>query len=302
MPETALILGASGRFGRHCATAFAAAGWSVRTYKRGTDMIAASRGSDLIVNGLNPPNYQNWETAIPKIAAEAIAAAKASGATLLVPGNVYNFGAQPGPWSATTPQAAQTRKGRIRIEMENTYRAAAAEGVRTIILRAGDFIDTEASGGFFDLVIAKPVGKGKISYPGRRDIAHAWAYLPDLGRAAVALADIRDRLPAYADIPYEGWTLSGTQLAEGISTAIGKPVRAGKMSWLPIKIASPFWSLGRELLEMRYLWNTPHELDGTAFRRLVPGFTPTPMAEALSRVLPDNVHPNEAMVAADGLA
>ena len=35
MPGTALILGASGRFGRNCAVAFEAAGWEVRRFRRG---------------------------------------------------------------------------------------------------------------------------------------------------------------------------------------------------------------------------------------------------------------------------
>ena len=34
MPQTVLILGASGRFGRNAADAFAAANWQVRTFNR----------------------------------------------------------------------------------------------------------------------------------------------------------------------------------------------------------------------------------------------------------------------------
>ena len=282
--------------------AFEASGWATKRYVRGTDMPAAALGCDLIVNGLNPPNYQNWQTEIPRITQDVLCAAKASGATILVPGNVYNYGANPGTWSADTPQNTHTTKGGIRIDMEKKYQAAAKDGIRTILFRAGDFIDTQGSGGFFDLVIAKPAAKGKISYPGRADIPHAWAYLPDFARAAVALANTRDSLPAYADIPFEGWTLTGHELAEAIGKASGIPTRVAKMSWLPIQLASPFWKLGRELLEMRYLWDTPHRLDGSEFAKLVPDFTPTPMTEALSEALPADVHPDKPMVAAGRLA
>ena len=44
-------------------------------------------GADVIDNGLNPPNYHNWAKLIPQITADVIAAAKASGATVLLPGN-----------------------------------------------------------------------------------------------------------------------------------------------------------------------------------------------------------------------
>lgn len=59
MTGTVLVLGASGSFGSHAAREFAAAGWQVRRYQRGTDMVAAAQGADVIVNGLNPPNYHN---------------------------------------------------------------------------------------------------------------------------------------------------------------------------------------------------------------------------------------------------
>jgi NADPH:quinone reductase-like Zn-dependent oxidoreductase len=57
---TVLILGASGKIGHHASRAFAAAGWVVRHYDRASgDMVAAARGADVIVNGLNPPAYHN---------------------------------------------------------------------------------------------------------------------------------------------------------------------------------------------------------------------------------------------------
>lgn len=55
MANRALILGASGKVGRHSRRAFEAAGWDVRPYNRGKDnMIEAAHGCDVIVNGLNP--------------------------------------------------------------------------------------------------------------------------------------------------------------------------------------------------------------------------------------------------------
>ena len=103
MPQTVLILGASGLFGSHAAAAFQTAGWTVRRYQRGTDMARAAMEADLIVNALNPPKYHNWAKLIPQITGQVIAAAKASGATILVAGNVYVYGIAPGPWGPGTP-------------------------------------------------------------------------------------------------------------------------------------------------------------------------------------------------------
>lgn len=278
--NTVLILGATGRFGRNAADAFKAGGWNVRGFDRKTDTLdQAAKGADVIVNAWNP-DYPDWAKQVPKLHADVIATAKRTGATVIVPGNVYLYGPDNGAiWGADTPHKAQNPLGRIRIEMERAYRDS---GVRTIILRAGDFIDTKASGNWFDAVMTKPIGKGIFTYPGKSDIPHAWAFLPDLTRAAVQLADMRHRLNAFEDIAFPGYTLSGQEVATGLSRATGRDIRLKAMNWLPLQLAAPFWKMGRCLLEMRYLWNTPHQLSGDRFDTLLPEFRTTPIVTALA--------------------
>lgn len=279
MTKSVLILGGSGRFGRNATRAFSASGWDVHQFDRNQDtLITAAQGRDVIVAGWNPA-YPNWARQVPKLHAEIIRAAKTSGATVIVPGNVYVFGPDAGmPWDEHTTHRATNPLGRLRIDMERAYRES---GVQVILLRAGDFLDTDASGNWFDQIITKPLAKGRLTYPGRLDAPHAWAYLPDLARAAVALAEKRHDLAQYEDVPFPGYTLSGAEMAQAISRATGQTVRAKTMNWLPLRLAAPFWAMGRCLLEMRYLWNLPHALDGTRFNTLLPDFQPTPRDEAL---------------------
>jgi nucleoside-diphosphate-sugar epimerase len=283
MTGTVLILGQSGRFGRNAAQAFAQAGWHVRGFDRAKDtLLQAAMGVDVIVNAWNPA-YTDWAAQVPKLHAQVRAAAKAADATVILPGNVYVFGPQTAsPWSDTSPHQAENSLGRIRIEMEQAYRR---DGVKTIILRAGDFIDTEASGSWFDEIMIKSLAKGKFTYPGAVDMPHAWAFLPDLARAAVALAEQRDQLPVFADIPFAGYALSGREVAATLSGITGQPVTAKQMAWWPLVLASPFWKMGRYLMEMRYLWNTPHRLDGSTFDRLVPDFKITRPEVAFSQAI-----------------
>jgi nucleoside-diphosphate-sugar epimerase len=293
--RTVLILGAAGRFGRHAATAFAEAGWTVTLAVRpgraapagrsvaadATDAPALARaaaGMDVIVNAVNPP-YPAWAREVPRITGAVIAAARSGGATVLLPGNVYNFGtAMPPVLSEATPHRPDTRKGRIREELEAAYRAA---GVPTILLRAGDFMDTAATGNWFESHITAKVGQGTVVWPGRRDIPHAWAWLPDLARAAVALAGRRAELPRFADIPFPGFAPTGEEMFRAMAAAAGRPLRVRPFPWGMLRLAAPFSPMLREVMEMRYLWDVPHRLDGTLLARLLPDFRPTPLAEAI---------------------
>ncbi len=290
MTGTVLILGPSGKIGTHAARAFSAAGWTVRTYVRGTDMAAAAAGADVIVNGLNPPAYHDWARLIPAITAQVIAAAKASGATVIIPGNVYNFGASGGEWSERTPQRPNSRKGRIRAEMEQSY---ARSGVRTIILRAGNFIDPDHNGDVMTAFIMRDIRKGKLVHGGDPDARQAYCYLPDWARAAVALADMRHELATFEDVPFPGHTFTTNELGKALALALNRPVRVAGFPWALMRVLSPFWELARELLEMRYLWSTSHSLSGVKFDRLLPDFRATPLNQVMLAGLPPDLGPDQ---------
>ncbi|MGI3184712.1 epimerase [Nioella aestuarii] len=293
MTQTALILGATGRLGRHAAEAFSNAGWAVRQFdRRKDDLMQAARGADVIVNGWNPP-YSQWQASVPDLTRQVIAAAKDSGATVIIPGNVYVYGPDMPPVIGPgVAHLAEHPLGRIRRNLEDAYRDA---GVPTIILRAGDFLDEAASGNWFDLVLAKPIAKGRLTYPGALDLPHAWAWLPDVAAAMVGLAKNRATLPRFADLAFPGYTLTGEELAAACGAALHRPVVAKRMNWLPIHLARPFWREAKHLLEMRYLWETPHQLDGTALDAVLPDRQRTPLTSVLARALQHQIDPDKTV-------
>lgn len=292
MTGIVLILGASGRFGRHAAEAFWNAGWQVRPFNRTTDDLpSAAKGADVIVNGWNPP-YTEWERQVPELTRQVIGAAQVSGAAVLIPGNIYGYGAGSstllGP---NTPKAATNPLGRIRNEMEEAYRTA---GVPTIVLRAGDFIDTEPSGNWFDKIITARLPRGVVTAPGSPKAPHAWAYLPDMARAAVALAELSENLKPFHEVLFPGYTLSLREMNVLLSKVAGRPLTLKQMSWAPLWVTRPFWPMAGKLIEMRYLWDMPHVLDAKGFHTLVPDFRPTePLAALTSAVRHLDVHPDQ---------
>ncbi|MEC7763717.1 MAG: NAD-dependent epimerase/dehydratase family protein [Pseudomonadota bacterium] len=285
MTKTVLILGASGKIGTHAARAFARSGWEVRRFNRATDdMVQAAMGCDVIVNGMNPPNYHNWAEIIPQITRDVLTAARASGATVIVPGNVYVYGDTPGEWSETTPHGPVARKGAIRAEMEQAYRDS---GVQTIILRGGNFIDPDAGDDVMSLMVLNRIAKGRITYAGPGNLVQPWCYLPDWARAAVALAERRNTLATFEDVPFPGHALTLDALKAEVEAMTGQTLRVGRFPWWAITLASPVWEMARELREMRYLWEVSHTLAPDRLNTLLPDFAPTPLRDVLRAALPE---------------
>lgn len=309
MARQVLILGSQGHFGAAAACAFGAAGWRVLCHARRpnpalpagarlievplADMDALARqadGSSVVIHAVNVP-YPRWDREALPLARQAAALAGRLGATLMLPGNVYNYGLpMPTPLSETAPQQPHTRKGAIRVAIEQHLQKRVEAGQRCIVLRAGDFL-VGGERGWLGQAIAKSVAQGKLVYPGRLDASHAWAYLPDLAQVAVALAGRQD-LPAFARFHFAGHTLTGQQLLDGLEAAARRlgvggaaPFRRGCMPWGLIRMMGLVVPLYRELAEMSYLWDAPHALDGGALARLLGPLPQTPLDQVLQGCL-----------------
>ena len=238
-------------------------------------LTVACKGMDAIVQALNPP-YPAWSKAMQVLTASVITTASHSGATVMIPRNVYNYGeAMPTVLKERTAHVPTTRKGRLREQMEKAF---AASEVQTIILRVGDFIDAEQSGNWFDGHFANKVSKGNIMYPGPTDQPHAWAYLPDAANEMVGLAEIRSSLPKFDTFGFEGYTLTDNQLTEEVEEATARHLKRSGMAWLMIPSLGLFSPTIKELHEMRNLWNVSHSVDATKLRAALPSMKTTPLA------------------------
>jgi nucleoside-diphosphate-sugar epimerase len=213
---------------------------------------------------------------------------------LMFPGNVYNFGAgMPERLSEATPQHPTSRKGRIRVEIEEAMREAARSGLRVVVIRAGDFFGGPGRGAWLDLVIAKSLRQGRLVYPGRMDIAHAWAYLPDLARTFVQVAERRAELPVFEILHYPGHAPSGGELLDCMERSARRigllgasaSVHRGGMGWPFLRLAGLVVPMFRELAEMRYLWYVPHRLAGDRLTALLGAVPATPIDEAMDAAL-----------------
>jgi nucleoside-diphosphate-sugar epimerase len=311
-PRVALVIGATGAFGGQTAAALSRHGWRVRALARDpaaaaakagaglpiewvrgdamdpASVTAAAEGADLIVHAANPPAYRNWAGTVLPMAQSAIDAAKATGARLLVPASVYNFAPDAGAAiGEDAPQMPATRKGALRVEMEARLRAASAEGVRVLVLRAGDFFGPGPANSALDWLVLRGRGRAQAMLrPGRGGVGRAFAYLPDLAETAALLLDREAELGAFEVFHFAGHFLTLDELVAGVRRAAGRPrLPAIPFPWPLVRLMGRWDETMRELVEMRYLWRAPIGLSG---RRLVSflGFEPhTPLDIALRETL-----------------
>jgi nucleoside-diphosphate-sugar epimerase len=282
--KIALVIGATGGIGGATATALARHGWTVRGLTRrpqpgnGTiewiagdamnaaDVLSTAQGASLIVHAANPPGYRNWATQVLPMIDNTIAAAKAAGARIVLPGTIYNFGADAFPMlHEDSPQHPSTRKGAIRVEMEKKLKAAAQEGVPALIVRAGDYFGPKTTGNsFFAAVMVRPGSPvNRVINPARSGSSHAWAYLPDVGETIAMLMDRENELGDFAAFNFAGYQLASGEMPAAIAKAAGKPdMRVWPLPWFAIVALQPFVRLFREMAEMRYLWSESISLDG----------------------------------------
>jgi nucleoside-diphosphate-sugar epimerase len=314
-PRIALIIGAAGSFGGHAAVALQKHGWTLRALARDpdaarakagahmpidwvrgdamnpADVAAAARGARLIVHAANPPGYRNWRgLAVPMLEA-TIAAAKAEGARIVLPGNVYNFAPDAGPYiGEDAPQRPTTRKGRIRVEMEEALREATRHGAKALILRAGDFFGPAAPNSALAWLTTRRGGRMRSVYaPGPVEVGHAFAYLPDLAESMARLIDREDDLADYEVFHFAGhWLERGDDLVRSIRRVTGDAKLPLRPFPYPVVWAmAPFNETFRELLEMAYLWRRPIGLDNSKLVRFLGAEPHTSLDRAITATLAD---------------
>lgn len=276
-------------------------------------VVKAAEGCAVIVHGINYP-YDRWVPFMQTATLNLIAAARTSGALLLFPGNVYGFGPQTAaPLDETAPMEATTQKGRLRIRLESLLEEATRtpdkppeaevsgdsgepaappsddatqRPIRVLVLRAGDFFGPTVRNGVVDRIFGNAAKGKRPEVFGRLDVAHEWAYLPDLARVGVALLDHAETFAPFEVVHMRGHVAESqraflTRVAERAKA----PANPHVVPWAMVRLFGMFNGEARELLELRYLFETAVTLDDTKRRHILPDTAMTPLDEAIDTTL-----------------
>ncbi|GAA1315955.1 NAD-dependent epimerase/dehydratase family protein [Leucobacter albus] len=249
------------------------------------DVSRAARGTDTIFLCTNPP-YPAWATEWPPVFEAAIAAARNSGASLVVMGNLYAHGRVTHPMTAADAPRPAEHKGEIRARGWADVLAAHSRGeIRAVEVRASDYFGPGAGPTahlghrFFDPLLA-----GKTAWAvGDPAQPHAWSYLPDIARTLVAAASAPSGLwgrpwlvPSHAR--------SQRDIAAEVEAITGV---AGRVRGIPtplLRALGAFDAQLREVARCAYQFEAPFLVD-TADTEAALGVTATPWGTALAETV-----------------
>ncbi|MGW6919306.1 NAD-dependent epimerase/dehydratase family protein [Kitasatospora sp. NPDC054939] len=230
-------------------------------------LTAAVRGADAIHSCAAPP-LQHWARDWPPLGSSLCAAAEASGAVLVMLGNLYGYGPVDGPLTEELPLAATGTKGRVRAALWEQARSLHEQGrIRAVELRASDFFGPGVTdGGHLAARVVPRVLAGKaVSALGDPNAPHSWSYLPDV---AAAMAEVSGEESAWGrawHVPTAPAQSAGAMVARLAAEAGTGPVAVRGLPPAVLRVAGLFSPLLRELQEVRYQFERPFVIDASAW-------------------------------------
>ncbi len=238
-----------------------------------------AKGKNFIFHGVNFP-YDKWKGNMENATRNVIAAALENDATILFPGNVYNFGMTSPIYEDSKP-APITKKGKIRVDLELMLKDAVIEGnCRVLLLRLPDFFGPNVTNGLMMPVFKNALEGKPMKWLIRTDIPHQLVYILDAGELFVRLM-YREDLANYEEINFGGITVSSVEhWFQKIAEAAGTKPKIKTISKFMITLLSPFVPIVREIKEMAYLFENNIQLNDDKLKKMLPDFKPTPMQEA----------------------
>ncbi len=234
------------------------------------DVLSAMRGAEQAVVTVGF-EYKGsvWKRAWPQAMANFIAAAEATGARVVHVDNLYMYGPQNAPLREDMALTTYGLKPAARAEATRMWMQASQETrVLWAALRAPDFYGPGVGRSHIGDVGFGMLAKGKpatLLLP--PDTPHAFAYVPDIGRAAVSLLDADD--DAYG----QAWhvpcapTLTARQILKLGADAIGAKLRITAIPGLVLQALGVFAPYLREMAEMSFTWDRPYHVDSSKFAR-----------------------------------
>jgi len=223
----------------------------------------AFEGVDLFYNCINLP-YPQWSN-LPTLHNRIIDAAQKAKARMVFPGNVYIYGHAPNEnVREDHSRIPCSRKGRIRLELEDNFMRYSREGtLPCVIMRFPDFYGPN-SASITEGIFRSALDHKTARWFGKLDAVHEFIFISDAARAMIMASARPDALSQDFNVPgpepirVRDWVAL-------VFKGVGFEPKMTGTSRLFVRLAGLFNGVAREFAEMQYLAEEPLILEGTKF-------------------------------------
>jgi len=250
------------------------------------DVNKAMNGVSVVYYCVNIP-YPAWEKYALKLFNNCLTNAVKNNVKIIFPGNVYVYGhARYNPVNEFHPHAAHTKKGQIRMEMEEMMALARKDqALDYTIVRMPDFYGPFVINTFSERLYVNAIQNKKVQWIGDLDAEIELIYIEDGGEAMVMAALSKESSGEIFNLPGFGITTARKYLTEIVSEAGSKSKISTFNSELMFKAIGLFSPLIREVHEMIYLKREKLILDGSKFKDTIGPIPSTSYTEGIKNTL-----------------
>jgi nucleoside-diphosphate-sugar epimerase len=178
------------------------------------------------------------------------------------------YGPVTGAIAESSPMRPTSTKGRVRLAMADDLLARHRAGRLPVVLgRASDYYGPGGLDSTPGVLVFSALAKGKSArWMGRLDQPHTLHYLPDVGRALVALADAPEDAYGRAWILPAAGPRTGAEWIDLATAAAGIPGRPKVIAPWQNRLGGLFVPMVRELNEIMDQFTEPFVVDDAAYR------------------------------------
>lgn len=226
---------------------------------------------DLVFHTINIP-YEKWNPGLFQILEAVLTQCAKHKKPLIYVDNIYSYGRQSSPVSEHTSRHPHTKKGNIRLQLQNLIQTSK---VPYMIAYFPDFYGPKAESTILQYTFKQMLKKHSAGFVGDTTLQREFIYTKDSAKALVELALREDCYNQDWNISGAG-TISGEEIAKIASHYLDKPLKVkmiGRRMIAALGLLNPSM---REVTEMMYLNETPVILDSTKYETLIGPLPKTP--------------------------
>ncbi len=245
------------------------------------DIQMAAKGVDVIFQASNIP-YAEWEGNLGRLMENIVSAARSQSAKLAIVENIYAYGRSSGnKVKETFPKNPYTKKGRIRLEIEDFIKKSEVDAV---IAHFPDFYGPNAENSILHYTLSSMVKNKNALYVGNQQTPREFIFTPDGAKAIVNLAFNEESYGQNWNIPGHS-VITGEELIKEIREITTCKKRVYTVSKSMIRLLGLFDRNMREAVEMYYLNEEPVVLDGEKYETTIGPLPRTPYKEGLRQTI-----------------